>query len=210
MNTKLRRCECCGQIIPPKRLFDGKPIKQRIYEYIAAHPEGVTRAQIIDAVYGDDPDGGPETWGVISVHVQYMRAELARHGLAISKAYKYGVYKIISVDDAAARHLWSEENVEKLLRLVRNRVTHSEIGRKFGVSGSAVSGKLDRIRKKEAKRELGRDQRHSERPRAGGRQDDRSDGGSENPGDGRAERHQQSPTGAADGRRRRPHVHGSP
>ena len=83
---KPARCPHCLQVIPPKGLFRDQPIKKRIYEYLAAHPEGVTRQQILDRVWADDPDGGPEFANVVSVHVKHMRPILEREGLTISCA----------------------------------------------------------------------------------------------------------------------------
>lgn len=99
---KVDRCECCGQIIPPKLMFEGKPIPQRIYDYIAAHPEGVTRAEIIDHVYCDDIDGGPECRSVISVHLNRMRPTLKAYGLNISTAWGPGAkYRLMPYLEAA-------------------------------------------------------------------------------------------------------------
>jgi DNA-binding response OmpR family regulator len=78
----IERCSCCGQIIPPKVTLPR--VKQRIYDYIARHPEGVSREQIIDAVYGHDPRGGPTTLNVVSVHVKKMRPMLKLHGVTIT------------------------------------------------------------------------------------------------------------------------------
>ena len=82
----LSHCPCCKRAIPPKGLFSNQPVKKRIYEYLAAHPEGVTRQQILDRVWADDPDGGPEFANVVSVHVKHMRPILEREGLTISCA----------------------------------------------------------------------------------------------------------------------------
>jgi DNA-binding response OmpR family regulator len=79
-------CPHCGQVVPPKGLFRAAPIKRRIYEYVAAHPAGVSRQQIFNHVWADDVDGGPEWMNVISVHVKGMRPVLAREGLTISCA----------------------------------------------------------------------------------------------------------------------------
>jgi hypothetical protein len=69
--TSLERCKCCGQIIPPKIRFGGN--KQRIYECIAAHPEGVSPLQIVEHMYAHDPNGGPNTSNVIRVQISNMR-----------------------------------------------------------------------------------------------------------------------------------------
>ena len=78
------RCSHCGQIIPPQFLFEHQPVKQRIYDFIAAHPEGVTRDQLMASVYADRIDGGPEWPVVISVHLNEMRPVLERKGLTIT------------------------------------------------------------------------------------------------------------------------------
>jgi DNA-binding response OmpR family regulator len=79
-------CPLCHQIIPPRNLFRDQPVKQRIYEFIAAHREGVTRRQIMDHVWADDPNGGPEFANVVSVHIKNMRPILEREGLTVTCA----------------------------------------------------------------------------------------------------------------------------
>jgi DNA-binding response OmpR family regulator len=83
---KLSCCSSCGQVIPPRNLFRDQPVKRRIYEFIAAHREGVTRQQIMDHVWSDDIDGGPEFANVVSVHIKAMRPTLEHEGLTISCA----------------------------------------------------------------------------------------------------------------------------
>jgi hypothetical protein len=64
--SKPARCKHCGQIIPPKVQVGGKR-RQAMFDYIAAHPEGVTVWQILAYVYADDPNGGPESHNIVSV-----------------------------------------------------------------------------------------------------------------------------------------------
>ena len=91
----LSHCPTCKQVIPPKGLFRDQPVKARIYEFIATHPQGVTRRQIMDAVWADDPNGGPEFENVVSVHVAAMRPTLEREGVTISCAKGAGAtYRI--------------------------------------------------------------------------------------------------------------------
>ena len=87
---RLERCVCCGQLIAPDLLFGRKRIKQAIYDYIAVHPEGVTRAQIMDAIYGDREDGGPESGAIVSVHLNKMRPVLHAAGLEIISPWGLG------------------------------------------------------------------------------------------------------------------------
>lgn len=65
---------------------DGQ-VKQRIFDFIAAHPEGVTRKQIEDHVYASYPDGGPCS-NVVHAHLWGMRDRLSRRGLAIVRNYR--------------------------------------------------------------------------------------------------------------------------
>jgi DNA-binding response OmpR family regulator len=83
---KLSCCPHCRQVIPPKDLFRDQPVKRRLYRFLLDHPEGVTRRQIMDAVWADDIDGGPEFANVVSVHVKLMRPILEREGLTITCA----------------------------------------------------------------------------------------------------------------------------
>jgi hypothetical protein len=95
MGDAMKTCPACGQVIPVAHIFDNARVKQRIYDYICRHPEGVTRRQVIDAVYGHDPDGGPLVMNVVSVHIQKMNDVLANHGLRIaSSGGPYSVYRL--------------------------------------------------------------------------------------------------------------------
>lgn len=98
---KAERCPCCQQIIPPTRMFEGKPVKQRIYDFIAKHPEGVTRDQILGSVWADDINGGPEFGNIVSVHVEKMRPVLKQHGLTITAALcgrgGGGLYRLVGL-----------------------------------------------------------------------------------------------------------------
>ena len=92
----MKRCAHCGQIIPPKIIFGG--VKQRVYDFIAAHPEGVQRWQIMAAVYADDIDGGPESPNVICVHLNHMRKKLAEHGVQIhTRPGRGAVYRLVAL-----------------------------------------------------------------------------------------------------------------
>jgi hypothetical protein len=77
-------CKCCGQILPPKIKLPAA-VSQRIYDFVAKHPEGVDTARIVDHVYADRLDGGPE-WSNNTVHTLICKLNhkyLAAHGLRI-------------------------------------------------------------------------------------------------------------------------------
>ncbi len=94
-----RICECCGQIIPPAiGALDNMRVKKRIYECVARHPEGVSRSEIIESVYADDPDGGPEFANVISVHVARINKLIEREGVRIhSTRGPHAVYRLVAL-----------------------------------------------------------------------------------------------------------------
>ena len=110
-NSTVDLCSCCGQIIPPKLhflnsvqttvpAFRAAPVKQRIYDYIAAHSEGISRDRIFNAVYGSDPNGGPDTLGVISVHVRNINKYLEENGAPLRIRSTRGLgalYKLVAV-----------------------------------------------------------------------------------------------------------------
>lgn len=99
MAPALKRCACCGQIIPPAdHPFRNAEVKRKIYDAISKHPEGLNRKTIVDLVYGDDPDGGPENMNVISVHVKKMNPRLAPQGLRItSTGGPYSTYRLVAL-----------------------------------------------------------------------------------------------------------------
>jgi hypothetical protein len=53
-----------------------------MFDYVASHPEGVTSWQILDAVYADDPAGGPDSTNVVSVTKWFINLKLKELGLS--------------------------------------------------------------------------------------------------------------------------------
>lgn len=81
-------CPCCKQLIPP--LINLPIIKQRIYDYVSTHPSGVTTAQILDYVYAEDPNGGPDS-PCIRAHVYQMNKKHLRPFGVFLRASDYRV-----------------------------------------------------------------------------------------------------------------------
>jgi hypothetical protein len=76
-------CPTCGQPIPPDIELQG-PVRNRVYDFIRKNPRGVTRQQVADAVYRDDPNGGPDSaTSVISATVWHINKKLRKHGVRI-------------------------------------------------------------------------------------------------------------------------------
>jgi hypothetical protein len=70
-------CEACGQpVLMRSELPPLSPIKQRILEAVQRRP-GITTQALRDAVWWDDPDGGPLTdRKCLHVHVAQLNALL--------------------------------------------------------------------------------------------------------------------------------------
>jgi hypothetical protein len=64
------------------------PVRQRIVDLIANRPDGITRSELIDIVYADDPNGGPDNPNTICVLVHHANAELAPQGFRILPAWR--------------------------------------------------------------------------------------------------------------------------
>jgi len=78
-----KTCSCCGQLIPPKLFFPRAPVSQRLYDFVASRPQGTTREQIADAIYAEDPNGGPDSPSAIKALIWKMNNRLKPEHLAI-------------------------------------------------------------------------------------------------------------------------------
>lgn len=74
----MKCCPACGRAFPPKVDVGGKK-RQLIFDYVGRHPEGVTVGQVMDYVYGDDPNGGPESTNIITVQAMHINRYLEKH-----------------------------------------------------------------------------------------------------------------------------------
>lgn len=74
-------CPCCGAIVYKEPMFNSK-IKQGILDFVRRHP-GASAKKIIDTVYSDREDGGPESFNIVAVHISGMRPVLRKNGLDI-------------------------------------------------------------------------------------------------------------------------------
>lgn len=93
----IRCCPECKRPLPPEVKIRGAK-RQQMYDFIAAHPEGVTRPQIMDHLYRDDPNGGPEFAQIVPVMANKINKQLKEMGLRIQIRGSGGpgsVYRII-------------------------------------------------------------------------------------------------------------------
>ena len=85
------KCPHCGQpTIPPMTL---PPTKRRILDAVRRRP-GIDSEELRACVWADDPDGGPETWSCLYVHIWQLNRLLAPHGIAVRGSHSDG-YRII-------------------------------------------------------------------------------------------------------------------
>jgi hypothetical protein len=62
-------------------------VRQRIVNLVADRPDGITRGELLDLVYADDPNGGPDNPNTISVLIKHANEELAAQGFRIEPAW---------------------------------------------------------------------------------------------------------------------------
>jgi DNA-binding response OmpR family regulator len=87
-------CPTCGQPVDrpdPRALvvaISVPPAQRRILDRLAASFGSYVRTEtLIEAIYFDDPTGGPlEARSVLKVHVSHLRKTIAPHGLTIEPA----------------------------------------------------------------------------------------------------------------------------
>lgn len=91
-------CPVSGRPCPRKLLVSG-PVRQRIVDVIATRPHGVTRGQLMWLVYGEDPNGGPDSPNVVCVHIWHANKELRPQGYEITASRGRGsLYRLVKYD----------------------------------------------------------------------------------------------------------------
>ncbi len=107
----MNRCPHCHQIIPPEIAFRGR-MERAVYDAVKARPTGISMEALIDACYGDDPNGGPlEAAKVIAVRINQMNKRvLVSYGLKIRSSTRSSTYKLHPVSTTLTREqiLWHE------------------------------------------------------------------------------------------------------
>lgn len=97
-------CKCCGQTLPDLSLPDGLKLSgKRKLLFTAvnrAGQHGITTSRLFDALYGDDPNGGPNTGTrIISTQVFFVNKRLKDMGWRIKGGHTgHGVetvYKLV-------------------------------------------------------------------------------------------------------------------
>jgi hypothetical protein len=86
MSRRAHICPACRRPFPPRLVVHG-PVRQRIVDTIANRPDGISRAELLDVVYADDPEGGPDNANTISVLIHHANIELAPQGFRIEPTW---------------------------------------------------------------------------------------------------------------------------
>lgn len=112
-SARPRVCPHCGALMPVPGLFGQARVRQRIFDYIRAHP-GCAREEIVGAVYAADPNGGPLERSTLSVHIHNMQGTLASHGMRIEsvRGRHGGAYRVVEIKVKQGRSRGSQEDPE--------------------------------------------------------------------------------------------------
>lgn len=84
-------CPTCNRPFPPEIVVGGR-VRQRVWEFIKAHVNGVTREQIIGHVYSEYPNGGPDSFNTISVHINQINKILKEQGAMMYISGRMGAH----------------------------------------------------------------------------------------------------------------------
>jgi hypothetical protein len=82
------------------------PIRQRIVDLVANRPDGITRSEILETVYADDIDGGPDSPNTVCVLIKRANEELATQGFRIEPTWlgrgaRYRLVRVVKSPQAA-------------------------------------------------------------------------------------------------------------
>jgi len=81
----MKRCSCCGQVIPPDVVLPG-PVAQRVYNLLRSAPH--TAHQLRELVYGRRAIAHNS----IYAEIKFLRRQLAAYGLTVNHPPRCGEY----------------------------------------------------------------------------------------------------------------------
>ena len=94
----MKCCPHCGREYPPRFRING-PVRSRMVEIIANHPNGIGRGDIMSLLYADEPGGGPTNLGIVSVLKQCANKDLADQGYRIVSTLGRGaLFRLVKID----------------------------------------------------------------------------------------------------------------
>ncbi len=80
-------CPCCQRPFPPAMPVGGR-LRQRLVDLLARRPDGMSVLELMDALYADDPAGGPENPVVVRSTVFQTNKRLAAYGYTIKAQHR--------------------------------------------------------------------------------------------------------------------------
>ncbi len=84
----MKCCPTCGQTLPPEKIPGGERLRGKKYKMVhalhKAGANGLPTQVLFDRMYGDDPEGGPETGiKVIAVFAWHVNKILKLEGYRV-------------------------------------------------------------------------------------------------------------------------------
>jgi hypothetical protein len=101
--NKATLCPHCGAPMPGDKVLLALTIMQRrLFEIVrVTGTAGITRADIMGKLYGDEAVDRPRNLGIISVMANNMNLRLKEHGIRLKSSGGHGaLWRIIERDDA--------------------------------------------------------------------------------------------------------------
>jgi hypothetical protein len=100
-------CPACRRPFPPPLVVTGW-VRQRVVNIVSSRPDGIAIGDLVDAVYADDPDGGPVTAPrSVNVMIHKANAQLAAQGYAIKSMWlgRGARYRLVKIDAPSRNRL---------------------------------------------------------------------------------------------------------
>lgn len=104
----MKCCPTCGREFAPE-IDVGGTVRQRVFDTIARHTArgGIGRRELVDAIYADDPNGGPDTDKCVTVHVYHINQLFKKRGLSLRIRSTGGigaVYRLLKSVDGSSKY----------------------------------------------------------------------------------------------------------
>ena len=129
MSRRTNICPVCRRPFAP-HLVVHRPVRQRIVDVIANRPDGITRAELLDVVYGDDVHGGPDNPNTISVLIKHANADLASQGYRIEPTWRGrgARYRLVRIDEQHRSSMTAIDDIFRGYRAAEQRILTANRG----------------------------------------------------------------------------------
>jgi hypothetical protein len=136
----MKYCPTCNRPFAPEIQFGGK-YRQRLYDFVVKHPEGVTSIQIMDHLYADTPDGGSDSPKIVATMVFRINEILAHHSLRITGSGGPGsVYRLYPADSKEICGLRVRKRLrpEEIEAIAKDRRSNRLLEDIYGISDTSI------------------------------------------------------------------------